>query len=167
MKNIKIDPLNTAMSAIFVAASVGLLVTLPTVAQPSNESGTRSTAPRRPAQNGARPNDNGGPPPPPGGPHDDGKAHGRMLGDMLRGLDLNGKQQDALNSLMESERAKMDALHEQIRQLHQKTRSGVDAILTASQRQKLAQLEKEMERNRPDGPPPGGPQDGPQNGPPR
>ncbi len=161
MKNVKIDPLGTAMSAIFVAASIGLLLTLPTVAQPSNESGTRSTAPRRPAQNSARPDDIGGPPPHPGSPHSDGKAHGRMLGDMLRGLDLDGKQQGAVNTLMESERKQMDALHKQIQQLHQKTRNAVDTLLSAAQRQKLEQMEKEMERNRPDGPPPGGPQDGP------
>lgn len=169
MKNVKMDPIGTAMSAIFVVASLGLVATLPTVAQSSAQPEARVTAPaRRPAtQNAPRPNEAYGPPdggpsgPPPcpdGPPPDaDGKAHGRMLGDLLRDLQLDGKQQDGLNALMDSERRQMDAVHEQIRKIHEKTRTGVDALLTAAQRQKLEQMEKEMERNRPDGPPPGGP----------
>lgn len=89
----------------------------------------------------------GRPPGPPQGggrPEDDGKLRGPMLDFALEQLNLTGEQSEKINKVLEFEREKMDALHEQAMKIQTQTRANVDALLTPQQRQQLAQQETQM-----------------------
>ncbi|HEX8834642.1 MAG TPA: hypothetical protein VF719_10600 [Abditibacteriaceae bacterium] len=66
----------------------------------------------------------------------DGKAGGPRLGHILAELELSDSQKTQIHAILEAERAQMD-------QLHDKTRSSVESLLTSEQRMQLKQVEQE------------------------
>jgi hypothetical protein len=108
------------------------------------------------------------PGPPPGPPPglQDGHAHGPLLDNMLAQLNLSTEQAKQTESILKDERQQLDVLEKQINQLHQKSRTQLDALLSQKQRSQLENLEQEM---LPPGPPPvehpGAPQDAPADAP--
>lgn len=79
--------------------------------------------------------------PPPGGPVPDGHAHGPLLGDFLRKLNLTAEQNEKIGQVMGAEREKMDAIHEQVKKLHAESRTKLKGILTEAQHKQLEELE--------------------------
>ena len=143
MKGFKTDPIGAAMGALIIVGAVGLVATLPTVAQPPGGEG-RGRGANSPAGTGGQRRG-------PDGPGGERKAAGPMLGQILRNLTLTEKQKSQAEALMENERAQMEKIHEQVRQIHQHTRTRLNALLTADQRRKLEAQEKEMLQNGPGG----------------
>ena len=97
------------------------------------------------------------PGPPRGGQFEDGPARGPQLGDMIEQLDLSAAQQEKVKKMLDFEREKMDALHEQMLKIQSQTRANIEAVLTAEQKQQLTTMEAQ-EARRP------GPDDGPRSG---
>jgi Spy/CpxP family protein refolding chaperone len=79
---------------------------------------------------------------------DNGRMGGPRLQDMLDELDLNVSQLTKIQTAQANERIQMEALHAQMEKVRANTRAAIEAALTAEQRQKLAQAEKEMASHR-------------------